>query len=218
MNASLLFDVDDSLGWDAPDRNPARDGPLRFEAKSASEGRLPSGSLAGQKNRLLAHRDINAQNVNMVNAYSVTATMQNWRVGKRAETEPSDFWRRMTEAWAKRGLPTSQNGVATELGMSQGSTRRWYMGEGFPEIDKLRIIAAKGDVTVDWLLMATLPRSPIGDKTLLGQFLKVWDQLDEAGQGHIYRAALGQLALKKPELREITDRRPPPYLPQSKSQ
>jgi hypothetical protein len=154
---------------------------------------------------------INAQNVNCVNAYSASATMQNWRMGKRAETEPSDFWRRLTEAWSKRGLPTSQNGVAMELGMSQGSTRRWYTGEGLPEIDKLRTLAVKGGVTVDWLLLETLPRSPIGEKTLLGQFLKVWDQLDETGQGHIFRAALGQLALKP------SPDRPRPFLPHPKS-
>lgn len=125
---------------------------------------------------------------------------------KRPESEPSEFWGRLAEAWKPRGLPTTQNGVAKELDMSQGSTRRWYTGDGLPETEKLREIAKKGDVTVDWLLNGTLPKRPTAAHTALGRFLIVWDQLDDHAREHVYRAALGQLAMRAPLLQAVTSK------------
>lgn len=128
-------------------------------------------------------------------------------MGKKAESEPSGFWARLSRAWRKKGLPTSQNGVATLLDMSQGSTRRWYTGEGYPETTVLRDIAKRGDVTIDWLLNDSLPQSPIGRNTSLGRFLAVWEQLDEAGKAHVHQAALGQLAIRPPT-QPVSEKKP----------
>lgn len=117
-------------------------------------------------------------------------------MGKQNESPPSAFWVRLTDAWKLQGHPTSQNGVATKLGMSQGSTRRWYTGEGYPEIEVLRQIAELGKVTIDWLLNETLPRSPIGPNIPLGRLMLIWEQLDEDGKEHTYQSAVGQFALK----------------------
>lgn len=143
-------------------------------------------------------RPINAQTVNSVNAYTAKRVPHHAGVGKQSESEPSAFWSRLTEAWTPKGWPTSQNGVATKLDMSQGSTHRWFTGEGYPEIDALRRIAELGEVNVDWLLTGALPKSPIGKGTPLGRLMVVWEQLDERGKDHVYQAAVGQLALQAP--------------------
>ena len=139
---------------------------------------------------------INAQTVRAVNAHSNNPVRHDYRMGKQPESDPSPFWRRLTESWERRGLPVSQNGVAMKLDMSQGSTRRWFTGDGYPETKVLREIAQLGGVTIDWLLMETLPRQPINPRSTLGRFLEVWDQMDEAAHEHLIRAARGQLALK----------------------
>jgi len=180
--ACYLLNENHTLRWDAAGGYPTRDGPLRTQAESACEGYLAASSLTCKENRLLTHALINAQTINAVNAYSDNGSMHTSVMGKRAETEPSEFWRRLTEAWSVKGLPISQNGVATKLDKSQGSTRRWFTGDGYPEIETLREIAKLGDVTVDWLLLGTLPRSPIGPKTALGQFLQIWEKLDGHGK------------------------------------
>jgi ribosome-binding protein aMBF1 (putative translation factor) len=162
------------------------------------ESGLATSALARKKNCFSAHRAINAQIVNNVNAYSANGLSHIRSVGKQPETDASDFWKRLIEAWGKKGLPTSQNGIAMKLEMSQGSTRRWYTGQGLPETKVLRELAKQGDVTIDWLLDERLPKSPIGKQTTLGKFLLLWEQLDEAGKERIHRAALGEIALKTP--------------------
>lgn len=146
---------------------------------------------------------INAQIVNSVNAYTANVVPHDYFVGKQPESAPSAFWIRLTEAWKKRGHPTTQNGVATKLKMSQGSTRRWYTGEGLPETEVIREIAELGGVTIDWLLNETLPKSPIGKQTELGRLMEIWEHLDKSGKEHVYEAAQGQLALQKPEVRQL---------------
>jgi hypothetical protein len=143
-------------------------------------------------------RQINAQTVYNVNAYSGNQLPHDQAVGKRTESEPSPFWSRLMDAWTPEGLPTSQNGVATKLDMSQGSTRRWFLGEGYPETEVLKQIADLGKVTVDWLLSGELPKSRIGPNTPLGKLMIVWEQLDPGGREHVYQAAVGQLALQEP--------------------
>jgi hypothetical protein len=56
------------------------------------------------------------------------------------------------QAWDRQGLPTSQNGVATKLNMSQGSTRRWFTGDGLPDTRQIIDIAQRGRVSIHWLL------------------------------------------------------------------
>lgn len=197
-NASLFLDGKDSFGGNAACCDPPRDGSLRAQSECVRKSGLAAGALACKENGFFAHSRINAQNVKPVNAYTANGATHALKVGKRAETAPCDFWRRLTEAWAAKGLPTSQNGIAGKLDMSQGSTRRWYTGEGYPEIEILRKLASLGGVTIDWLLDERLPKSPIGKQTTLGKFLLLWDQLDEAGMERIHRAALGELALKSP--------------------
>lgn len=197
-NASFLLDREDTLRRDMSSCDPSRNRSLRFQSQRSSESGLAAGAFARKKNRFSGHAAINAQNVRSVNAYSANESPHARRMGKQAETEASDFWKRLVEAWASKGLPTSQNGIAGKLDMSQGSTRRWYTGEGFPEIEILRKLASLGGVTIDWLLDERLPKSPIGKQTTLGKFLTLWEQLDEAGKERIHRAALGEIALKPP--------------------
>ncbi|MGH9644180.1 MAG: helix-turn-helix domain-containing protein [Terriglobales bacterium] len=137
---------------------------------------------------------INALIVNQVNAYCGNAAAQSRAVGKKPETEACEFWVRMTEAWRKRGLPVTQNGVATKLDMSQGSTRRWYTGEGLPDIKVLMDIAERGRVTIDYLLNGTLPKSPTPKGSKLERLLAIYEVLDDAGRTHLVEAAEGRLA------------------------
>lgn len=139
---------------------------------------------------------INAQVVNGINARTANRVPHSPLVGKQPENEPSEFWARLVSAWGPKGLPTTQNGVATALDMSQGSTRRWYTGEGYPETKVLGDIAKRGGVTIDWLLTGQLPRSPIKESTPVGKLLSLWERLDEVGREHVYQAAIGQLAIR----------------------
>lgn len=137
---------------------------------------------------------INAQTGNTVNAYSANEPSHSSRMGKKAESEPCAFWKRLTEAWGTRELPTSQNGVATRLNMSQGSTRRWFTGDGLPETETIMEIARLGKVTVDWLLSGHQPKTPIAPGSDLDRLLAIWGKLDADDRSHILRAAEGQLA------------------------
>lgn len=137
---------------------------------------------------------INAQTGNAVNAYSANASVHSPSMGKRAESEPCAFWKRLAEAWGTRELPTSQNGVATRLNMSQGSTRRWFTGDGLPETETIMEIARLGKVTVDWLLSGHQPKTPIAPGSDLDRLLAIWGNLDHDDRSHILRAAEGQLA------------------------
>lgn len=192
----LLLNIDDPFCRHTASCNPSRNGPLRAQTQCTRECGLTAYPFACKENGFSAHNVINAQFVKSVNAYTANESPHARRVGKQAESEASDFWKRLIEAWASKGLPTSQNGIASKLDMSQGSTRRWYTGEGYPEIEILRKLASLGGVTIDWLLDERLPKSPIGKQTTLGKFLALWEQLDEAGQERIHRAALGEIALK----------------------
>lgn len=116
-------------------------------------------------------------------------------LGKKPITEPSAFWIRLTECWKQNHLPTTQNGIATRLGMSQGSTRRWFTGEGLPETETLKDLAARGHVTIDWLLTSQLPRAPIKPGSPLYELLEIWYSLDEILRERILHAAMAEKAL-----------------------
>jgi len=150
----------------------------------------------------------NAQIVNKVNACGANALAQTRRVSRTAEAEPCEFWRRLVEAWEPKGLPTSQNGVAEWFGMKgNGSTGRWYRGDGLPETPKLIRMARAGDVTVDWLLTGNEPRSPIRPGTDLYQLLRLWAVLSSTSREHVMRTVQGEIAMQR-ESAEPETRRP----------
>lgn len=148
----------------------------------------------------------NAQIVNSVNGRTVNVVLQSLRMAKHAQTDPSPFWNRLTETWRPHHLPVTQNGVATKLNMSQGSTRRWFTGEGLPELDTLMEIAKLGHTTIDYLLNGTLPKAPVRPDSTLWQLLSIWYELDDDGQRHVLRAAQGQFARAR-EVRGTDDQK-----------
>jgi hypothetical protein len=142
-------------------------------------------------------RPINAQTVESVNANSVNATAQTVRMGRKAESIPSAFWQRLTEAWSEQDLPTSQNGVAQKLKMSQGSVGRWFHGEGLPELETCIDIADRGRVCVEWLLTGRLPKYPISRDPVIREIFETCEALDQAGRTAVLRAARGELLQKQ---------------------
>lgn len=142
----------------------------------------------------------NAQIVNEVNARRANALPQTPRMGRKAEGEPCDFWKRLAEAWGAKELPTSQNGVADYFGMrGNGSTGRWYRGDGLPETAKLIKMARVGGVTVDWLLSGNEPRIPVPPGSDLERLLNIWGALSPENRPHALRAAEGELARQRQE-------------------
>jgi transcriptional regulator with XRE-family HTH domain len=141
---------------------------------------------------------INAQDVNRVNAARGNRRGHHLTMGRKAEKPSCPFWKRLESAWKDRNLPTSQLGVAEELGMKgNGSTQRWFRGEALPETDTLMKIATLGNVTIDWLLLERLPKHPVERNTELGAIHASWGSLGDAGREHLYTALLGQLALQQ---------------------
>lgn len=96
--------------------------------------------------------EINAQAANVVKTNCVNAMRQYRPMGKKPYGPGSPFWQRLVKAWGRQGLPTSQNGIANKLDMSQGSVRRWFTGDGYPEIPQLIEIARRGKCSIHWLL------------------------------------------------------------------
>lgn len=146
----------------------------------------------------------NAQTVKRVNAYSAKPFGNMASMGRPTESEPSPFWKRLVQSWGARNLPTTQNGIAKRLDMSQGSVRRWFAGEGYPETDTLIKIASLGRVSIDWLLTGKHHSSGV-DKDL-DDLLDIWDQLDGQAREHVVRSAKGEAAIStstRPRAREI---------------
>lgn len=110
---------------------------------------------------------INAQNVYPVNGQDVNAQCDHKRVPSRPTTPQSAFWSRVLRAIAsapKSALPTTQNGIATKLDMSQGSVRRWFTGEGLPELATAIDLAQRTGVCVEWLLTGRGDMYPHGSQ------------------------------------------------------
>lgn len=130
-------------------------------------------------------------------------------MGKRAETKPSEFWQRLTKAWSRQGLPTTQNGVATKLNMSQGSTRRWYTGEGYPEIEQLLTISKLGKCSIHWLLTNNGPETVDYDPDTAA-LLRHWAILTPEARANVLRTARGEHAMQftgDPEARKAFQKR-----------
>jgi hypothetical protein len=169
--------------------------PCDLSRRACASAICPPTALQASSNASLLMYAISAETVNGVNAYSAKAVRHHHGVGKQSECDPSPFWQRLEEAWKPKGLPVSQNGVADLLDMSQGSTRRWYLGDGLPETKTLIDIAQRGDVTVDWLLTGRLPKHPIDPATQLGAIHASWSRLDDAGRQHLFDALNGRKAV-----------------------
>lgn len=132
---------------------------------------------------------INALPVYPVKTQSVNPVAQTRRVGRTATTPASPFWSRLVQAWGRQGLPTSQNGVANKLGgMSQGSTRRWYLGDGYPETPTLIEIARLGRCSIHWLLTGDGPESVSYDPDTT-DLLRHWSVLRPEAKAAVLRYA-----------------------------
>jgi transcriptional regulator with XRE-family HTH domain len=92
----------------------------------------------------------------------------------------SNFWSRLLEAMADKGLPTKQVSVAKLGGVSQPAARKWAEG-GLPDVDRIREIANKLDVSIDWLLTGEGQKRPHRDATSdpsLERLLAIWPDMD----------------------------------------
>lgn len=184
------------LGRDTPDTDPRTDRPLRSEPECTRERLLTTQSGGGFLDRVLGHiAESSAETARSVNANTAKARPQTQEMS-RADTRKS-FWLRLVEAWGARGLPTSQMGVARELGMSQGSVGRWGRDEGLPELDTVRGLALKGDVCVEWLISGRGPKRPMPVDEETNDLLELWRQLQENGRHAVRVAAQGALALQR---------------------
>lgn len=170
--------------------------PCDPSCNSLASADCPPTALHASRSASLLMRMINAQTVNPVNAYSVKCARNMRSMGRPTESEPSAFWRRLVQCWGARNLPTSQTGVAQKLDMSQGSVRRWFAGEGFPETLTLVEIARLGRVSIDWLLTGKHHASGV-DKDL-DDLLEIWGRLEGPSREHVVRTARGEDALAQP--------------------
>lgn len=130
-------------------------------------------------------------------------------MGKKAQTPASPFWNRLVRAWDRQGLPTSQNGVATKLGMSQGSTRRWYTGDGLPEIQQVIELARLGRCSIHWLLTGEGLETVNPDPDT-ASLLKHWNALLPEARTALLRAAKLEHAVQftgEPEARSAYQKR-----------
>lgn len=181
--------------------------PCDFRPNSRAKALCPSTASTASSSASLLMSLINAQDVNRVNAWRGNTALHNPLMGKQAESEGSEFWQRLVEAWGPRGLPVSQNGVAAKLGMKgNGSTRRWFTGETVPEMGTLAEIAKLGNVTIDWLLTSRFPKHPIEPGTVLGDMHAAWAGFNDTDIAAIATALEGRVAVAS--IRALTVEQP----------
>jgi transcriptional regulator with XRE-family HTH domain len=87
------------------------------------------------------------------------------------------FAARLNEVCADMALPEHgrQSQLARLLGVTQGSTRKWLTGIGYPEMEKIVHICEWSGVNVNWLVMGVGPKRPglIDTKTaILGEAIE----------------------------------------------
>lgn len=176
--------------------SPRTNGALRFEAQRVNEFGLPPGRLGSLADDVLdVHAiDSNAQTARDVNANSASCGPQ---AADMVLDARKTFGQRLAECWGERGLPTTQLGIAKRLGMSQGSTGRWFRDQGLPELDRIRELAKMGDVCVEWLIsgLGTKRPMPVDEET--NELLEIWRQLNPNGRHHVRIAARAMLADQK---------------------
>lgn len=163
----------------------------------------PAASQASNTASLLMFT-INAQSVNSVNARSGNWPGKNSRMGRTSIKPASAFWKRLDDALGQHPsyAPLNPNSLAMKLGMSQGSTSRWYDGIGFPELPTALKLAKDGGVCIDWLLNNVKPKYPISRDPMLRELFDVCESLKEDGRKHVLRAAKGELAQQQGEEHE----------------
>jgi hypothetical protein len=204
------LDFEDTFCGRLAPGEPVGNAALRTQPETPRQRGLATDSLAGIKEGLLGHAPINARCANPVNANCGNTLGHSSRMGRSTQSQGSEFWQRLVEAWGEAGLPTSQNGIAKELGMDgNGVTGRWYRGETIPPPAQLIKLAKRGKVTVDWLLTGDPPRSRAIPGTPLYALLTAWDGTADQGRTHVIESAQGQL-VRHPRL-------PPPESRKAKS-
>lgn len=113
------------------------------------------------------------------------------------------FARRLNMALDEAGVPPKHQGRQTEtaklFGVTQGSSRKWLVGDAYPDVEKVRDIARKLKVRVEWLLYGDGPMRSEGveatvlheeeaeiDEALLEKVIEtVEDVLEENGAAHL---------------------------------
>lgn len=189
-----FFDRQYMLSGNTTNPNPRADRPLGAQPENPRQRLLAPNNRGGALDRFSAHDpDSNAQTATRVNAQTARIEPQTVRM---VTDSRKTFWQRLTDAWGARGLPTSQLGIARELGMSQGSVGRWARDEGLPELDVVRQLALKGDVCIEWLLTGRGPKRPMPVDEETAELLEVWRKLNANGRHHVRIAAQSAYALQ----------------------
>jgi transcriptional regulator with XRE-family HTH domain len=93
------------------------------------------------------------------NRSSITSGMGEARDTPKMVPTNGNFWTRLLEAMADRGLPQTQVAAAKLGRVTQPAARKWAEG-GLPDVDKIIAIAEKLDVSLDWLLTGDGPKHP----------------------------------------------------------
>lgn len=181
--------------------------PCELKPSFRAKADCPPTALQALSNAFLLMSPINAHSGKSVNAETVNAALQAMGMGRKAESAPSAFWQRLTEAWSEQGLPISQNGVATKLKMSQGSVGRWFHDEGLPELETCIDIAERGRVCVDWLLTGRAPKYPISKDPVLRELLETCEALHQDGRLRVLRASKGELLQQQGEEQDERQKR-----------
>lgn len=160
---------------------------MRLETESPGELALPADDLAGSEqsdlgqgvggsgSRIHAPK-LTSIPLEMQTVIPLTESSTLDSMPSAANSLPeSPFWKRLKDAFRAERLPTSQNGIAKEMGMSQGTVQAWVRGESLPTMDNAVRLAAKAGVCVQWLLTGEAPRRPGPRDPLLAEVIEIWE-------------------------------------------
>lgn len=101
----------------------------------------------------------------------------------QAPAKTNGFVARLREVCNDMQLPEHgrQTMLAKRFGVTQGATKKWLNGEGFPNMDKIVAICEWADVNVNWLVMGTGPKKTGGadiKTVVLGEALQALPDQD----------------------------------------
>jgi transcriptional regulator with XRE-family HTH domain len=74
----------------------------------------------------------------------------------------TEFWNRLTTAFAEAGMETSQSAIARSLELGQSAVAKWAHGVGLPTLRKSIQIAKITGVNVEWLITGRGPKKEQG--------------------------------------------------------
>lgn len=100
------------------------------------------------------------------------------------------FWSRLRDALAELKLPSTQNAVATKLGVKQPSISDWNKPGGFPEAATAVEAALYAKVCVDWLYTGREPKRPAPADPIGQRLNNLWPLLDDGQRGELLGRAL----------------------------